>query len=60
MNDISVVINYCSLEREFLNGCITESLKFSEDLVVSYGSHFFDGTIKDHAYIKPNKKVPID
>jgi len=38
MNDISVVINYCSLEREFLNGRITESLKFSEYVVVSFGS----------------------
>jgi tetratricopeptide (TPR) repeat protein len=52
MNDISVVINYCSLEREFLNGCITESLKFSEDVVVSYGSHFYDGTIEDHEHIQ--------
>jgi tetratricopeptide (TPR) repeat protein len=52
MNNISVVINYCSLEREFLNICIRECLKFSDDVVVSYGSHFYDGTIEDHEHIK--------
>ena len=51
MNDISVVINYCTLEREFLNSCLTECLKFSDDIVVSYGSHFYNGTIEDHAHI---------
>ena len=52
MNTISVVINYCSLEREFLNICIRECLKFSDDIVVSYGSHFYDGTVEDHEHIK--------
>jgi tetratricopeptide (TPR) repeat protein len=52
MNKISVVINYCSLEREFLSSCINECLKFSDDIVVSYGSHFYDGTIEDHEHIK--------
>jgi tetratricopeptide (TPR) repeat protein len=52
MNNISVVINYCSLEREFLSICIRECLKFSDDIVVSYGSHFYDGTIEDHEHIK--------
>ena len=52
MNDISVVINYCSLEREFLSICLSECLKFSDDVVVSYGSHFYNGTIEDHAHIQ--------
>jgi len=52
MNHISVVINYCSLEREFLNICIRECMKFSNDIVVSYGTHFYDGSIEDHEYIK--------
>ncbi len=52
MNNISVVINYCSLEREFLSICIRECLKFSDDIVVSYGSHFYDGTIEDHEHIR--------
>jgi len=51
MNNISVVINYCSLEREFLSICIRECLQFSDDIVVSYGSHFYDGTIEDHDHI---------
>jgi tetratricopeptide (TPR) repeat protein len=50
MNIISVVINYCSMEREFLNICIKECLKFSDEIVVSYGSHFYDGTIEDHEH----------
>ena len=36
------------MEREFLNICIKECLKFSDEIVVSYGSHFYDGTIEDH------------
>ena len=52
MNHISVVINFCSLEREFLNICLRECMKFSNDIVVSYGSHFYDGSIEDHEYIK--------
>lgn len=52
MDNISVVINYCSLEREFLNICLTQCMKFSNDIVVSYGSHFYDGTIEDHAHIE--------
>lgn len=52
MNDISVVINYCTLERDFLNNCLSECLKFSDDVVVSYGSHFYNGTIEDHAHIQ--------
>jgi tetratricopeptide (TPR) repeat protein len=52
MNDISVVINYCSLEREFLNICLAECLKFSDDIVVSYGSHFYSGAIEDHPHIQ--------
>jgi tetratricopeptide (TPR) repeat protein len=51
MNNISVVINYCSLEREFLSICIKECIKFSDDIAVSYGSHFYDGTIEDHEHI---------
>lgn len=52
MDNISVVINYCSLEREYLNICLNQCMKFSNDIVVSYGSHFYDGTIEDHAHIE--------
>jgi len=40
------------MEREFLNICLRECLKFSDDIVVSYGSHFYDGTIEDDAHIQ--------
>lgn len=52
MNHISVVINFCSMDREFLNICVSECMKFSNDIVVSYGSHFYDGGVEDYEYIK--------
>jgi hypothetical protein len=47
----SVVINYCSNERIFLDAILQESMKFSEDIVVSYGSHLYDGTPEDIEHI---------
>ena len=47
----SVVINYCSNEHMFLDAVLRESIKFSEDIVVSYGSHLFDGTLEDSKHI---------
>lgn len=41
---MSVVINYCSSEYCFLDAMITQCMKFTDDIVVSYGSHYYNGT----------------
>jgi hypothetical protein len=51
MSNVSVVINYCSNERIFLDAILSESQKFSDDIVVSYGSHLYDGTKEDNLHI---------
>jgi hypothetical protein len=48
---MSVVINYCSNEEIFLDAVLSECQKFSDDIVVSYGSHLYNGT--------PESKEPI-
>jgi hypothetical protein len=47
----SVLISYCSNEKIFINPLLTECLKFSEDIVVSYGSHLYNGQPEDHQHI---------
>lgn len=49
---MSVIINYCSNERMFLDPLLKECSKFSDDIVVSYGSHLYDGTMEDLDHIK--------
>lgn len=48
----SVVINYCSNEAPFLDCIIKQCLKFTDDIVISYGSHLYDGTPENHLYIE--------
>lgn len=56
----SVVINYCSNERMFVDALLTECLKFTDDIVVSYGSHLYDGTPEDEDHINDLKKKFAD
>jgi hypothetical protein len=51
MNSISVIINYCSNEHAFLKPVLNECLKFSDDIVVSFGSHLYDGTPEDVVHV---------
>lgn len=44
---VSVIINYCSNERIFIDAVLTECSKFSDDIVVSYGSKLYDGSPED-------------
>lgn len=44
---VSVVISYCSKEKYFLNTILRECTKFSDDIVVSFGTHLYDGTPED-------------
>jgi len=48
---VSVVINYCSNEKPFLDPLLKECRKFTNDIVVSYGSHLYDGQPEDLEYI---------
>jgi len=51
----SVIINYCSNERIFLDAILTECLKFSRDIVVSYGDHLYNGVFEDIDHINEYK-----
>jgi GT2 family glycosyltransferase/glycosyltransferase involved in cell wall biosynthesis len=52
---ITAVVNYCSNERKFLAPCLAELRKFCDQIVVSYGDRFFDGSPEDHARIAQDK-----
>jgi hypothetical protein len=55
MQNISVIINYCSNESVFLDACIIECAKFSKEIIVSYGSHLYNGMTEDHDHIQHKK-----
>jgi len=44
MSGVGVVINFCSNERLFINQVLEQCSKFTKHIVVSYGSHMYDGT----------------
>jgi hypothetical protein len=52
----SVVINYCSNEKIFLEPLLKECLKFSKDIVVSYGEHLYNGVPEDIEHINKYKE----
>lgn len=41
---LGVIINYCSNERRFIEKCIEQCSLVTSDIIVSYGSHLYDGT----------------
>ena len=47
MNKIGVVINFCSNERNFLNASLEQCSLFTKHIVVSYGTHTYDGVKED-------------
>ena len=48
---VSIMINYCSNEQCFIDAMLTQCLIFSDDIVVSYGSHLYDGTPENLLHI---------
>lgn len=48
---IGVVINYCSIENQFIVANLQECLKFSKDIVVSYGDKLYNGDVEDTSHI---------
>jgi hypothetical protein len=56
---IGVVINYCSNESKFIEANIRECLKFSNDIVVSYGDKLYNGEVEDpHHFEELQRKFP--
>jgi hypothetical protein len=43
MTHLSVVISYCSGESAFIDALLTQCVKFSDDVVVSFGDKLYDG-----------------
>jgi hypothetical protein len=41
---VSVVVNYSTNEACFIEALLEQCRKFSDDIVLSYGTHFYDGT----------------
>lgn len=41
---VGVVVNYCSNESMFIDAVLSECQKFSGNIVVSFGSHLYDGS----------------
>lgn len=52
----SIVINYCSNERVFLEPLLNQCSIFSNDIVVSYGSKLYDGSNEDEEHLIPYKQ----
>lgn len=48
---VSVIINYSSNEKIFIDVILVQCTWFSDDIVVSYGSHLYDGTPEDQSHI---------
>jgi len=48
---MSVIVNYCSNESIFIHQFLKECLKFTSDIVVSYGSHLYNGQPEDKNHI---------
>lgn len=41
---ITTIINYCTNDYKFIAACIQEAAKISEEVIVPYTDHFYDGT----------------
>lgn len=52
----SVIINYSSMEEPFIRPLLKECLKFSDDIVISYGSHLYNGEPEDISIIHQYQK----
>jgi len=51
VNQVSVIVNYCSLEREFLPKVLAECAHFASEIVVSVGTHLYNGTPEDPEHL---------
>ena len=53
---ISTIISYCSLDNRFIKLCVNNALAVSEEVIVTYCSHLFDGTPEDTTMIEELKR----
>lgn len=49
---LGTAINFCTNDWRFLNACITEARKFSDQIIISVCDHFFDGTQENYALLE--------
>ena len=52
MTQVSVIVNYCSLEREFLPKVLAECAHFASEIVVSVGTNLYNGTPEDPEHLE--------
>jgi hypothetical protein len=52
VTQVSVIVNYCSLEREFLPKVLAECAHFASEIVVSVGTHLYNGTPEDPEHLE--------
>lgn len=58
--EVSVVVNYCSNEEPFIHALLEQCRKFTNDIVVVYGSHFHDGRPENMERIENVKQKHSD
>jgi hypothetical protein len=49
---ISTIINYCTNDYQFVGHCIREALFFSDEVLVPYTDHFYNGTSENRALLE--------
>ncbi len=57
---IDTIINYCSIDKEFINRNILECLKFSDQVIVPVCDHLFDGTPENYDIIQESVQLFVD
>ena len=48
---ITTLINYCTNDYKFIGACISEALKFSDEVLVPYTDHFYDGSPENRSLL---------
>jgi hypothetical protein len=54
---ITTIINYCTIDKRFINKCISSVRDFSNEIIISCFDHLFDGTTED---LKTLKQTQIE
>lgn len=49
---LATILSFCTNDARFLEKSLEEALQFSEEVVVSVASHFFDGTPENRALLE--------
>ncbi len=54
-HSIATIILYCTNDFQFLARCVKEAQVFSQQVIVVYGSHFFDGTPENELLLEKSQ-----